>query len=220
VAADPVSAFGGVLGCNRVIDVPLAKEIDKMHYDGIICAGFTDEAFKILGRKKGLRIVTLPVANSRPSKPRLDIKPISGGYLVQEEDYYTEGEFKPKVVSKRAPTDAEMRDMLFGWKCLKHIKSNAITIARDNTMLGMGAGQPNRVTSAELALQHAGEGAKGAAMASDAMIPFPDTVEVGARGGCTSVIQTGGSVKDNEVIATADKYNMAMVMTGVRHFRH
>jgi phosphoribosylaminoimidazolecarboxamide formyltransferase / IMP cyclohydrolase len=218
--ADPVSAFGGVLGCNKVIDVPLASEIDKMHYDGIICAGFTDEAFKILGRKKTLRIVTLPVEQSRPEKRRLDIRMISGGYLVQEEDYYTEGEFKPRVVSKRQPSDQEMKDMLFGWKCIKHIKSNAIAIAKNNTMLGMGAGQPNRVTSAELALLRAGEKAKGAVLASDAMIPFPDTVEVAIKGGMTAVIQTGGSVKDNEVIAVADKANLAMVMTGVRHFRH
>ena len=110
--------------------------------------------------------------------------------------------------------------MLFAWKAIKHIKSNAIAVAKDNTLLGMGAGQPNRVSSAELSLKLAGAAAKGAALASDAMIPFPDTVEVAARGGITAVIQTGGSVKDQDVIAVADKYNMAMVLTGIRHFRH
>ncbi len=110
--------------------------------------------------------------------------------------------------------------MLFAWKTIKHIKSNAISLAKDSTMLGMGAGQPNRVVSVELSLRLAGAAAKGSVLASDAMIPFPDTVEVAARGGVTAVIQTGGSVKDSEVIATADKYNMAMVLTGIRHFRH
>ena len=140
--------------------------------------------------------------------------------MVQNEDYYTEQEFKPRVVSKREPTEAELRDLLFAWKTMKHIKSNAIALAKDNTMLGMGSGQPNRVVSVELSLQKAGDSAKGSVLASDAMIPFPDTVEVAARGGVTAIIQTGGSVRDEEVIAAADRYNMAMVFTGVRHFKH
>lgn len=220
LAGDPVSAFGGVLACNRPMDMTLASEIDKMHYDAIIAPGYSDDALNLLKRKKNLRLASLPVATQSGKSGRRDIRLISGGFLVQDEDYYTEQEFKPKTVSQRQPTREELRDMLFAWKSIKHIKSNAIALARDNTLLGMGAGQPNRVISAELSLKLAGAAAKGAVLASDAMIPFPDTVEVAARGGITAVIQTGGSVKDNEVIATADKYNMAMVLTGIRHFRH
>ncbi len=220
LAGDPVSAFGGVLACNRPMDMALASEIDKMHYDAIITAGYSDDALNLLKRKKNLRLVSLSLETPSGKSRRLDIRLISGGFLVQDEDYYTEQEFKPRTVSKRQPTKEELRDMLFAWKAIKHIKSNAIALAKDNAMLGMGAGQPNRVISAELSLKLAGAAAKGAVLASDAMIPFPDTVEVAAKGGITAVIQTGGSVKDNEVIATADKYNMAMVLTGIRHFRH
>jgi phosphoribosylaminoimidazolecarboxamide formyltransferase/IMP cyclohydrolase len=221
LAGDPVSAFGGVVAVNQVMDIALATEIDKTHYDAIVAVGYDDESIKLLGRKKSLRLLSLP-AYPRPTgkSQRYDIRLIGGGFLVQDEDYYTEGEFKPKVASKRQPTEAEMRDMLYAWKVIKHIKSNAIAVVKDCTLLGMGAGQPNRVISAELSIMRAGEAAKGAVMASDAMIPFPDTVEVAYKGGCTAVIQTGGSVKDNEVIAVADGHNMAMVLTGIRHFRH
>ena len=221
LAGDPVSAFGGIVASNRVIDLALASEIDKTHYDVIIAPGFAEESLAIFKRKKNLRLVSIPIArSSTDNKHRIDIRPIGGGFLVQEEDYYTEQEFKPRVMSKRQPTNEEMRDMLFGWRIMKHIKSNAIAITKDNTMLGMGAGQPNRVVSAELALKRAGNAAKGATLASDAFIPFPDTVEVAAKAGVTAVIETGGSVKDNEVIDTADKYNMALLFSGVRHFRH
>jgi phosphoribosylaminoimidazolecarboxamide formyltransferase/IMP cyclohydrolase len=221
LAGDPVSAFGGIVACNRPMDMALASEIDKTHYDGIIAPGYSDDALNLLKRKKSLRLVSLPIEAIETGKSRrLDLRLISGGFLVQDEDYYTEQEFKPKTVSKRQPTKEELRDMLFAWKAIKHIKSNAIALAKDSTMLGMGAGQPNRVISVQLSLNLAGAAAKGSVLASDAMIPFPDTVEVAAKGGVTAVIQTGGSVKDSEVIACADKYNMAMVLTGIRHFRH
>jgi len=220
LAGDPVSAFGGIVAVNRHMDIALATEIDKNHYDAIIAPSYDDEAFKLLSRKKSLRMVSLQLEHEPSKTRRMDIRPISGGFLVQDEDYYTEQEFSPKTVSKRQPTKEELRDMLFAWKAIKHIKSNAIAVAKDKTMLGMGAGQPNRVISVELSIRLAGEAAKGAVLASDAMIPFPDTVEVAAKGGVTAVIQTGGSVKDNEVIALADKYNLAMVFTGIRHFRH
>lgn len=220
VAADPVSAFGGIVACNRVMDIKLATEIDKTHYDCIIAQDYDQETIKLLGRKKNLRLCKCEPLQPPFKSQRFDVRPVSGGYLIQDEDYYTEGEFKPRVVSKRQPTEAEMKDMLFGWKCIKHIKSNGIAVAKDNNMLGMGTGQPNRVISVRLSLERAGEAARGASLASDAMIPFPDTVEVAAAGGVTAVIQTGGSVKDAEVIATADKLNMAMVFTGIRHFRH
>ena len=221
LAGDPVSAFGGIVACNRPIDDRLAAEIDKTHYDCIIAPEYSPGALGLFKKKKNLRLVVLPLQPANNNKVRrLDFRPVSGGFLVQEADYYTEEEFKPRTVSKRPPTEAEMRDMLFAWKAVKHIKSNAIVLAKDNTLMGMGAGQPNRVTSVELSLKRAGEQAKGSVLASDAMIPFPDTVEVAAQGGVTAIIQTGGSVRDNEVIATADKYNMAMVFTGIRHFRH
>lgn len=220
LAGDPVSAFGGIVAINQTVDMALASEIDKMHYDVLIATKFEDEALNLLKRKKNMRIITLPLLKGQFEKSGLDLRPISGGFLVQDADYYTEGEFKPKTVSKRAPTEQEMKDMLYAWKIIKHIKSNAIALAKDSTMLGMGAGQPNRVVSVELSIQKAGEAAKGSVLASDAMIPFPDTVEVAAKGGATAVIQTGGSIRDEEVIATADKYNMAMVLTGIRHFRH
>lgn len=220
LAGDPVSAFGGIVATNRVMDMALATEINKTHYDAIIAPGYSDDALNLLQRKKDLRLVSLPAETQSGKSGRRDIRLISGGFLVQDEDYYTEQEFKPRTVSQRQPTREELRDMLFAWKAIKHIKSNAIALAKDNTMLGMGAGQPNRVVSVELSLKLAGAAAKGAVLASDAMIPFPDTVEVAAKGGVTAVIQTGGSKKDPEVIATADKYNMAMVLTGIRHFRH
>jgi phosphoribosylaminoimidazolecarboxamide formyltransferase/IMP cyclohydrolase len=220
LAGDPVSAFGGIVGSNRVIDLALATEIDKTHYDVIVAPDYSEEALNLLKRKKNMRLVSVPGESNSVKTRHLDIRPVSGGFLVQEEDYYTEQEFTPRVVSKRQPTSEEMRDMLFAWRIIKHIKSNAIAVVKDNTMLGMGAGQPNRVISAELAVKRAGDAARGAVMASDAFIPFPDTVDVAAKGGVTAVIETGGSVKDSEVIATADKYNMAMVFTGVRHFRH
>jgi phosphoribosylaminoimidazolecarboxamide formyltransferase/IMP cyclohydrolase len=219
LAGDPVSAFGGIVACNRPIDPALAAEIDKTHYDCIIAPAYSNEALDMFKRKKNLRLLSLPVL-PQGRTGRIDLRPISGGFLVQEEDYYTEEEFKPKTVSKREPTKAEMRDLLFAWKAVKHIKSNGIVLAKDNTLLGMGTGQPNRVVSVELSLKRAGEAAKGSVLASDAMIPFPDTVEVAAKGGATAVIQTGGSIRDKEVIATADKYNMAMVFTSIRHFRH
>jgi phosphoribosylaminoimidazolecarboxamide formyltransferase/IMP cyclohydrolase len=220
LAGDPVSAFGGIVAVNRPIDMTLAAEIDKTHYDAIIAPEYSEDVLKLLGRKKNLRILLLPLDMGADRNHAIDIRPISGGFLVQDEDYYTEQEFQPRTVSKRPPTETEMRDMRFAWKIMKHIKSNAIALAKDSTMLGMGTGQPNRVVSVELSLKRAGEAANGSVLASDAMIPFPDTVEVAAKGGVVAVIQTGGSVKDDEVIATADKYNMAMVFTGIRHFRH
>ena len=220
LAGDPVSAFGGIMSCNRIIDLALASEIDKTHYDVIIAAGYSEEALAIFKRKKNLRLVMVSGEVNPNKNLRLDIRQISGGFLVQEEDYYTDNEFKPRTVSKRKSTHEELKDMLFAWRIIKHIKSNAIVLAKDNTMLGMGAGQPNRVVSAELAVKRAGVSAKGGVLASDAFIPFPDTVEVAAKAGVTAVIETGGSVKDDEVIATADKYNMALLFTGARHFRH
>ena len=220
LAGDPVSAFGGIVASNKLIDLALATEIDKTHYDAIIAPDYSEEALDLFKRKKNLRLLALPVQPQSSKARGIDLRPLSGGFLVQDEDYYTEQEFSPRTVSERQPTQAELNDLLFAWKTVKHIKSNAIALAKDNTMLGMGSGQPNRVVSVELSLKKAGDEAKGSVLASDAMIPFPDTVELAAQGGVTAVIQTGGSVRDEEVIATANRYNIAMVFTGVRHFKH
>ena len=218
LSGDPVAAFGGIVGSNRPIDMATATEIDKTHYDCIIAPGYDDKALELFQKKKNMRIASMP-ALANPARS-LDFRRVTGGFLVQDSDFYTKDEFKPRTVSKRKPTDAELSDMFFAWRCIRHIKSNAIAVARDKTLLGMGAGQPSRVISAEISLKKAGEKSRGALMASDAMIPFPDVVEVAASGGCSGIIQTGGSIRDEEVIATADKHNMIMVLTGIRHFRH
>jgi phosphoribosylaminoimidazolecarboxamide formyltransferase/IMP cyclohydrolase len=220
LSGDPVAAIGGIVGSNRPIDMATATEIDKTHYDCIIAPGYDDKALEMFKKKKNMRIASMPPqARSGPARS-LDFRRVTGGFLVQDNDLYTESEFKPRTVSKRKPTADEMSDMFFAWRCIKHIKSNAIAVARDKTLLGMGAGQPSRVISAEIALKKAGDKSKGSLMASDAMIPFTDVIEVAAKGGCAGIIQTGGSIRDEEVIAAADKYNMVMVLTGIRHFRH
>ncbi len=162
----------------------------------------------------------MPAQGKAPKGKMVEFRPISGGFLAQLRDFYTDDEFKPKVVTRRQPTQKEWDDLFFAWKVVKHIKSNAITLAKDCMLLGMGAGQPSRLVSTQLALERAGERAKGSVLGSDALIPFPDTVELAAKGGVTAIIQVGGSIRDKEAIEAADKYNMAMAFTGVRHFKH
>jgi phosphoribosylaminoimidazolecarboxamide formyltransferase/IMP cyclohydrolase len=220
LAGDPMAAFGGIVAVNKVMDITLAAEVDKTHFDVIICAGYTDEALTLLGRKKSLRILSMPPEVRAPKGKTVEFRPISGGFLAQLKDFYTEDEFKPKVVTKRQPTQQEWDDLFFAWKAVKHIKSNGITIVRERTLLGMGAGQPNRSVSAQIALERAGDKSKGGVLGSDAFIPFPDTVELAARGGVTAIIQVGGSIRDNLSIEAADKFGMAMAFTGVRHFKH
>ena len=222
LAGDPVAAFGGIVAANRVIDLAAATEIDKTHFDGIIAPGYADDALALLKRKKDLRILSLGVEVS-PSKGEpvyLDFRRVRGGLLAQTPDYITEKELQPRTVTKRAPTPQEMEDLLFAWYAVKLIKSNAIVLAKDKTLLGMGAGQPSRVVSVELALKRAGDRAKGSVLGSDAFFPFADGVELAAKGGVTAIMEPGGSVRDEEAIQMADKYNMAMVFAGVRHFRH
>jgi len=220
LSGDPVSAFGGIVALNRPIDLAAATEIDKTHYDAIIASGYKDEALNLLKRKKNLRLCAMPAQPGAGRGQNTDFRRVSGGFLVQNDDFFTEPEFKARPVTKRQPTEAEWKDLVFAWKAVKYVKSNGITLVKDETLLGMGAGQPSRVVSVEIALKKAGDRARGSVMGSDAMIPFPDTVEVAGAGGATAVIQTGGSVNDEQVIAAADRYGMAMVFTGVRHFRH
>ncbi|MDO8637096.1 MAG: bifunctional phosphoribosylaminoimidazolecarboxamide formyltransferase/IMP cyclohydrolase, partial [Dehalococcoidia bacterium] len=149
-----------------------------------------------------------------------DLRRVAGGLLVQTPDTIRKEELSPKTVSKRGPTPAEMEDLIFAWKSVKHIKSNAIVLVKDKTLLGMGAGQPSRVISVDLAVKKAGERVRGSVLAGDAFFPFPDGVELAAKAGVTAIMEPGGSVKDAEAIEVADRYNMAMVFTGVRHFKH
>ena len=222
LSGDPIAAFGGVVASNLIIDLATAEEISKHHYDAVIAAGYNKEALELLRRKKSLRLVSLPqlAKSSIPDEPFLDLRRVKGGVLVQTTDVLSEGESSPHAVTNRQPTEQELSDLLFAWKAVKCIKSNAIVIAKDKTLLGMGAGQPSRVVSVELALKRAGSEALDSVMASDAFFPFPDGPELAFKSGVTAVIQPGGSKKDDEVIAVANKYNIAMVFTGTRHFRH
>jgi phosphoribosylaminoimidazolecarboxamide formyltransferase/IMP cyclohydrolase len=221
LTGDPVASFGGVVASNRSIDLSTAKEIDKTHYDAVVAPEYQKEALELLGKKESLRLVKVaPYRYPSSSESYFDFRYIRGGFLAQSPDLLIEAELRPRTVSKRQPSDAELSDLLFAWKAVKGIKSNAIVIAKDKTLLGMGAGQPSRVVSVELALKRAGYRIKNSVLASDAFFPFTDGPELAIKGGVTAIIQPGGSVRDKEVIELADKYNIAMVFTGVRHFRH
>ena len=220
LAGDPVAAFGGIVASNRTVNLATAQEIDKTHYDAIVAPGYQKKALELLRRKENLRLAKIVPYRPSSSKSHLDFRRVRGGILAQTPDTLTKPELKPRVVTKRQPSEAELSDLLFAWKAVKSVKSNAIVIAKDQTLLGMGAGQPSRVVSVELALKKAGEPAKGSVLASDAFFPFADGPELAIKHGITAIIQPGGSVRDKEVIALANKYNVAMVFTGVRHFKH
>lgn len=220
LSGDPVAAFGGVVVANRPIDLVTAREIDKTHYDVIIAPAYQPEALSLLRRKQDFRIMALGSAISPSDSRFLDLRRVAGGFLVQDSDFVTREELNPRTVTERAPTEAERQDLFFAWLAAKHIKSNAIVLAKDQTLLGMGAGQPSRVVSVEIALKRAGELSRGSVLASDAFFPFADGVELAAKAGVTAIIQPGGSVRDKEVIQVANEHNIAMLFTAVRHFRH
>jgi len=222
LAGDPIAAFGGIVASNRVIDLSTAEEINKHHYDAVIAPEYDKKALELLEKKKSLRLVSLSslTKTSITGESFIDFRRVKGGFLAQIADVISEGESSPHVVTNRQPTEQELADLLFAWKAVKCIKSNAIVVAKDKTLLGMGAGQPSRVISVELAVNKAGEETKNSVLASDAFFPFPDGPELAFKAGVTAVIQPGGSKKDDEVIAVANRYNIAMVFTGTRHFRH
>jgi phosphoribosylaminoimidazolecarboxamide formyltransferase/IMP cyclohydrolase len=217
LAGDPVAAFGGIVAVNRTVDLAAAQEIDKTHFDVILAVGYDPQALALLQRKKDLRILA---AGSPTADPYIDIRRIRGGLLVQTSDTFTSAELSPRTVTDRGPTEEELRDLLFAWRAVKQVKSNAIVLAKDKAILGMGAGQPSRVVSVELALKKAGDRARGSVLGSDAFFPFPDGVELAAKGGVTAIMQPGGSKRDEDAIKVANRYGMAMVFTGVRHFKH
>jgi phosphoribosylaminoimidazolecarboxamide formyltransferase/IMP cyclohydrolase len=221
LAGDPIAAFGGVVASNRGIDLATAREIDKTHYDAIAAPEYERKALEFLTRKESLRLVKVALYHRpSPSESRFDFRHIRGGFLAQAPDLITGAELQPRAVTKRRPTDAEFSDLLFAWKAAKATKSNAIVIAKDKALLGMGAGQPSRVVSVELALRRAGDRTQGSVLASDAFFPFTDGPELAIRHGVSAIIQPGGSVRDGEVIELADRHKVAMVFTGIRHFRH
>lgn len=223
---DPVSAYGGIIAVNREMDEQTAREIRSLFAEVIIAPKFSIAAREIFARKKNLRLLETGAMPNAAARHMLQ-RSISGGLLVQERDHNAlPDEAQLRVVSKRQPTDGEMRDMEFAFKVCKHVRSNAIVFASGTTVSGVGAGQMSRIDSVRIAVQKAREtarhveDARGSVMASDAFFPFADGVEIAAEAGITAVIHPGGSIRDEEVIAAADANNMAMIMTGLRHFRH
>ncbi|MDI6857948.1 MAG: bifunctional phosphoribosylaminoimidazolecarboxamide formyltransferase/IMP cyclohydrolase [Dehalococcoidia bacterium] len=216
-AGDPVSAFGGIVAINRKVTLAVARETGDTFYEVMIAPDYDEDALELLKKKRDMRIL-----RAQPPKmaDSLNMHRVVGGLLVQERDALPDEQMELKVVTKREPTSQEMSDLCFGWRVVKHIKSNAIVFVKDKALVGMGAGQPNRVTSVFLAARAAGDKAKGAVLASDAFFPFPDGIEAAAAAGITAAMEPGGSIRDKEVIAAADANNMAMVFTGVRHFKH
>ena len=218
-ACDPVSAFGGVLAFNRIVDADTAGEVAKLFVECIVAPGFAESAKAVLAAKKNLRLLELP-ADGLESDRGLQVKRVLGGMLVQQPDLGQIENTELRTVTKRVPTADEMHNMRFAWKVAKHVKSNAIVFARDGATLGVGAGQMSRVDSVKIAVMKAQASLQGTVVASDAFFPFPDGVEEAAKAGATAVIQPGGSVRDNDVIAAADRLGLAMVLTGMRHFLH
>jgi phosphoribosylaminoimidazolecarboxamide formyltransferase/IMP cyclohydrolase len=212
---DPISAFGGVIGVNRPIDSDTATEMAKLFVEAIAAPGFDKAALEVFAAKKNLRLVEVV-----PLQQKWVLKNVSGGVLLQDNDVRPLTDADLKIVSQRKPTGQEMNDLLFAWKVGKHVKSNAILYARNGQTTGVGAGQMSRVDSARIGAMKSVLGIKGSVAASDAFFPFPDGVEEIAKAGATAIIQPGGSVRDQEVIDAADRLGLAMVMTGVRHFRH
>lgn len=219
--ADPVSIFGGIVAANRMIDEDTANLLKDIFLEIVLAPGFTDEALALLTKKKNIRLLKisgLELAADR--KSQYVVTSIDGGMIVQESDIHCLTEADLQVVTDRKPTEEELKQLLFGWKVVKHVKSNAIVLVKDDMTVGVGAGQMNRVGSARIAIEQAGEKAKGSVLASDAFFPMGDTLEEAAKAGITAVIQPGGSIRDEESIKVANEYGIAMVFTGVRHFKH
>jgi phosphoribosylaminoimidazolecarboxamide formyltransferase / IMP cyclohydrolase len=216
---DPVSAYGGIVAVNRPIDVYLARQMEDLFLEAIIAPAYLEEALDILTKKKNLRL--LYIGEEKPPDHRVLVcRSVDGGLLVQDRDESHEARSDMKVVSKRQPTEDEWEGMLFGWRVAKHVKSNAIVFVKDMAGVGVGAGQMSRVDATKCAVMKAGENAKGAVVASDAYYPFPDALEEAAAAGATAMMEPGGSIHDDDVIAKADELGVSLVFTGARHFKH
>ena len=226
-AGDPVSAYDAVVGFNREVDEVTARELEPVAYQAIIAPGYTDQALEILRRRKDLRLLAIggpigPMVGAAygGGMARLDVRRVSGGLLFQTPDVVADQETQHTVVTERSPTFEEVTDLIFAWKVVQHVKSNAIVLAKKLSVVGVGAGQTNRLFSVDIAVQKAGDRARGSVLASDAYFPFSDGVEAACKAGVTAIIQPGGSVRDAEAIRMANRYGVAMVTTGQRHVRH
>jgi len=219
-AADPLSAFGSVIGFNRPVDGPTALELSKLFVEAVAAPSFDSSAAELLSSKKNLRLLAIetPDPEQQLEANQYQIRRISGGLLVQEADSVLRSEMK--VTTRRQPSQEELQDLDFAWRVVKHVKSNAIVLARGGKTLGVGAGQMSRVDSVRISIQKAGESARGAVLASDAFFPFRDGIDEAGKAGVSAIIQPGGSVRDDEVIAAADEYGITMISTGLRHFKH
>ncbi|MBW4561323.1 MAG: bifunctional phosphoribosylaminoimidazolecarboxamide formyltransferase/IMP cyclohydrolase [Mojavia pulchra JT2-VF2] len=215
--ADAISAFGGIVALNRPIDSATASELTKTFLECVVAPGCEADAEAILAAKSKVRVLILPDLSSGPKET---VKAIAGGFLVQAADDIIANTDKWQVVTERQPTKSELEELLFAWKVCKHVKSNAIVVSGDRTTLGVGAGQMNRVGSVKIALEQAGDKAKGAILASDGFFPFDDSVITAANAGITAIVQPGGSLRDQDSIKAANQLGLVMVLTGVRHFLH
>jgi phosphoribosylaminoimidazolecarboxamide formyltransferase/IMP cyclohydrolase len=217
LASDPVSAFGGIVAFNRPLDVETAESVSQLFVECIVAPGFSDGALQVLAKKKNLRLLEMPDPNI---EPQVEYRSITRGVLQQSVDLGDPEGTQWRVVTEKEPTAQQLTDLKFAWKACQHVKSNAIVFAKDESTIGIGGGQPNRVDCVVMAAQRAGEKAQGAVMASDAFFPFADSVEKAAAAGIVAIVQPGGSVRDQESIDACNRLRIAMLFTGVRHFRH
>jgi len=221
LACDPVSAFGGIVGLNRKVDRELAETLTGIFLEAVIAPGYEPEALEVFKKKKNLRVLEVDDVYNRDCPPPYDIKRVSGGVLLQGLDLESAADLK--TAGDRGPTEKELEDLTFAWAVCKHVKSNAIILARDTRTVGIGAGQMSRIDSTRVAVmkaEDAGLEVKGSVLASDAFFPFRDNVDMAAEQGVTAIIQPGGSIRDEEVVEAANEHGIAMVFTGIRHFRH
>ena len=216
--ADPVSIFGGIVAFNEPIHATVAEKLSKIFLEIIIAPAFDEDAFEILSKKKNIRLMQLDTSLEVNAKYK--VTNVNDGLLVQDIDDHNITAEDLRCVTNRKPTEEELEQLLFAWKVVKHVKSNAIVLVKDNMTIGVGAGQMNRVGAAKIAIEQAGEKAKGSIMSSDAFFPMPDTVEEAVKAGVTAIIQPGGSIKDQLSIDVCNEHGIAMVYTGVRHFKH
>ncbi len=218
--SDPVSIFGGIIAANREIDAKTAEEINKIFVEIVVAPSFSDEAFAILSQKKNIRLLKLEGIAEKVPADTLDMKKVCGGLLVQKYNNQLFNEEELKVVTDVKPTKEQMEDLIFAMKVVKHTKSNGIALAKGKMTIGVGPGQTNRIVPTRVAIEYAGERSKGAVMASDAFFPFEDCVEAAAAAGIKAIIQPGGSLNDQKSIDACNKYGIAMIFTGMRHFKH
>jgi phosphoribosylaminoimidazolecarboxamide formyltransferase/IMP cyclohydrolase len=217
--ADPVSAFGGIVAFNRPVSGDAAKQMVQIFLEAVIAPGYSAEALEILGSRPGLRLLEAGSLEG-PAGDILQVRKVNGGLLIQEADRKLVDRDRLEAVTSRKPAAGDLEELIFAMTVVKHVKSNAIVVTRNRQLIGVGAGQMNRVGSAGIALNQAGERARGAYLASDAFFPFADTVELAARSGIRAIIQPGGSVRDEESVKAAEKHGIIMVLTGFRHFKH